>query len=211
MPFVLLNDAPLTLREFMTKEDLPLAVIFREVATFLSGRSDAVIFGAHAVNAYAHVERMTQDVDVLTTDGRRFAEALRKHLGDTFHIAVRVREVEPGIGFRIYQLRDAKNRHLVDVRHVGVLPAFIEVEGVRILELVPLIAMKVASLAARRGREKGLSDRLDLHRLLNVFPHLRSEHGVVADRLLDVGDEALLPLWTEIVNEQIEADESEAD
>ena len=38
-------DAPLTLREFMAHEELPLATVFREVFTFLTGRVDAVVFG----------------------------------------------------------------------------------------------------------------------------------------------------------------------
>ncbi len=191
----------------MTHEELPLAVIFAEVAAFLAARPDAVLFGAHAVNAYANVERMTQDVGVLTTDGRALADDLRGHLAHRFHIAVRVREVEPGTGFRVYQLRDARNRHLVDVRQCPTLPPFVEISGIRVVELVELIAMKVASLHARRGREKGLSDRLDLHRLLNAFPELRVVDGAVAERLRVRGDEALQPLWAEVVGERVEADE----
>ena len=191
----------------MTREELPLSVVFREVFTFLAGRTDVVVFGAHAVNAYASVERMTQDVDVLATHAGPLAESLRAHLGTELHVAMRVREVIPGIGYRIYQLRDAKNRHLVDVREARVLPPFVDVGGVRIVELVELIAMKVVSMNARKGREKGLSDRLDLHRLLNAFPEHRAETGRVADRL-QMGESAPahLAVWRELVAEVITPD-----
>jgi hypothetical protein len=42
---VLLADAPLTFREFVTHEEVPLATIFREVLEFLGGRADAILFG----------------------------------------------------------------------------------------------------------------------------------------------------------------------
>ncbi len=193
----------------MTHEEVPLAVVFREVAGFLAARTDAVIFGAHAVNAYANVERMTQDVDVLSTNAALLAEDLRSHLGSNLHIAVRVREVVPGVGYRVYQLRDVKNRHLVDVRQANVLPPFVEIGGVRVLEIVALLAMKVTSTTARRGREKGLSDRLDVHRLLNAFPHLRVEEGPVAERLRRDGAAEALATWCELVQEQIEPDGDE--
>src|SRR5438309_2003555 len=90
---VLQFDAPLTFREFMTHEELPLATVFREILLFLGQRRDALLFGAQAVNAYCETERMTHDIDVLSTEAAALAEALRAHLADRFHIAVRVREV----------------------------------------------------------------------------------------------------------------------
>jgi hypothetical protein len=42
-------DSPLTFREFMTDEPLPLAVLFREVLLFVGARPDAVLFGSQAV------------------------------------------------------------------------------------------------------------------------------------------------------------------
>src|SRR5277367_3764218 len=114
----------------MTNEPLPLASIFREIFHFLAKRPDAVLFGAHAVNAYCEPERMTQDVDLLSTNGAALSEDLRAHLAATFHIAARVREVVPG-GFRIYQVQKPKNRHLADVRHVAALPPHEQIEGVR--------------------------------------------------------------------------------
>lgn len=101
----------------MTHEALPLATIFDEVLSFLALREDAVVFGAHAVNAYCEPARMTAAIDVLSTDTAKLSDDLRALLSGRFGIAVRVREVKEG-GFRVYQLRKPKNRHLVDVRQV---------------------------------------------------------------------------------------------
>src|SRR4051812_33925373 len=99
----------------MTEEPLPLATIFREILAFLATRQDAVVFGAHAVNAYCEPARMTADVDVLSTDAAKLADDLRNVLAQRFHVAVRVREIVPK-GFRIYQVRTPRNRHLADIR-----------------------------------------------------------------------------------------------
>src|SRR5437660_6655663 len=109
------GDGSLTFREFVMGEPLPLATIHDAVLEFLRNRDDAVLFGAQAVNAYVDESRMTQDVDILSTRAAELAEELRAHLNKTFHIAVRVRVVAEGKGFRIFQLREPKNRHLVDV------------------------------------------------------------------------------------------------
>src|SRR5688500_10312432 len=110
------GDGSLTLREFAMNEPLPLATIHEAVLNFLRHREDAALFGAQAVNAYVEEPRMTQHVDILSVRAAALAEELRAHLADTFKIAVRVREVAAGRGFRIYQLRQPKNRHLADVR-----------------------------------------------------------------------------------------------
>jgi hypothetical protein len=203
---VLLGDAPLTLREFMTGEPVPLATIFREIMSLLATREDSVVFGAHAVNAYCEPERMTADIDVLCTDAARLAEDLRALISERFRIAARVREVVPG-GFRVYQLRKPKNRHLVDVRQVPQLPPFREIDRVRVVEPAELVAMKSIAIAARKGQEKGLSDRLDLHRLLRAFPDLRGENGPVPARLAALGaDAAALAAWREVVRAPLEVD-----
>ena len=195
----------------MTNEPLPLASIFREIFLFLTKRPDAVLFGAHAVNAYCAPERMTQDVDLLSTNGPALAEDLRAHLAATFHIAVRVRQIGPD-GFRIYQVQKPKNRHVAGVRHVAVLPPNEQIEGVRTVSPVELVAMKALSMSDRRGREKGISDRLDLHRLLHAFPDLRADEGPVADRLRALGgSDAALTTWREVVRERIEPDLDESD
>ena len=142
----------------MTHEPVPLAAIFREVLAELALTPEAVIFGAHAVNAYCEPERMTADVDVLSTGASELAERLRGALAAKFHIATRVREVAGG-NFRIYQIRAPKNRHLVDVRQVERLPPFRSIEGVQVVEPAELMAMKLVVAAGWDGRE--VSDRLE--------------------------------------------------
>ena len=112
------GDGSLTFREFTMREPLPLATIHDAVLEFLRGRTDAVLFGAHAVNAYVEESRMTQDVDILSPRAPELAEELRAHLSERFQIAV-IRTVANGLGHRLYQLRKPKNRHLVDVRGVA--------------------------------------------------------------------------------------------
>lgn len=209
---MLLADAPLTFREFMTQEALPLATIFREIFVFLTKRPDAVLFGAHAVNAYCDPERMTQDVDVLSSNGAALAEDLRAHLAATFHVAVRCREIIPGVGFRIYQVQKPKNRHLVDVRQEPTLPAHRVVDGVSVVAPVELIAMKVSAMAQRLHRPKGSSDRTDLQRLLLTFPELKTDEGAVREHLRVLGaSEATLETWRNLVEAPIEPDEDERD
>src|SRR5258708_34788726 len=108
----------------MTHEEVPLADVFREVGRFLIGREDVVLFGAQAVNVYAETERMTEDVDVMSTRAEALTEELRQRLTERFRMATRVHVVVPGAGYRLYQVRKPKNRHLVDVRQADVLPAF---------------------------------------------------------------------------------------
>lgn len=207
---MLLRDAPLTLREYLRREEVPLAAIFREVFTFIVGSTDLMVCGAHAVNAYVEPERMTQDVNLLSPRARDVSEELREHLAKRLTIAARVREVVPATGFRVYQLRTPKNRHLVDVRQSLPLPAFREIEGVRIVAPTDLLAMKVISAANRRGAEKGLSDRLDAHRLLNAFPELRAEDGAVSARLSELGAEpAVLEMWRAMVGESLLGDDDD--
>jgi len=195
----------------MTDEPVPLATIFREVLSLLTTREDAVVFGAHAVNAYCEPERMTADIDVLCTDAARLAEDIRALVSERFRIAARVGEVVPG-GFRVYQLRKPKNRHLVDVRQVPELPPFREIGRVRVVEPAELATMKAIAIAARKGQEKGLSDRLDLHRLLRAFPELRAEDGRVPARLAALGaDVAALAAWREVVQAPLEVDDDDGD
>lgn len=207
---LLLADAPLTLREFVTHEEIPLASIFREVLNFLVGRPNAVIFGAHAVNAYCEPERMTQNVDVLSTGAVELAEQLREHLAERLRIAARVREVIPGQGYRVYQVRKPTNRHLVDVRHVDALPPSQPFEGVQVIAPSELVAMKVISLVRRAGRPKAGTDLVDVQRLLLTFPELKLEEGVVSERLRYLSAPAdVLSRWREIAQAPIEPDDDE--
>lgn len=92
----MLNAGVLSFQEFMVREPLPLAVLHEAVLAYVRDRDDAVVFGAHAVNAYVAEPRMTQDVDLLSTHAEGLAQALRDHLHDRFQIAVRVRDLGPG-------------------------------------------------------------------------------------------------------------------
>ena len=77
------GDGALTFREFIMHEPLPLATIHDAVLEFLRGRTDAVLFGAHAVNAYVQDPRMTQDVDILSPKAAELAEELRARSFET--------------------------------------------------------------------------------------------------------------------------------
>ncbi|HEX7668175.1 MAG TPA: hypothetical protein VF395_01260 [Polyangiaceae bacterium] len=207
---MLLLDAPLTFHEYMTHEDVPLASVFREVLTYLRSRDDAVLFGAQAVNAYCEPPRMTADVDVLSTCARGLADDLRDHLGARFHVAIRVREVVAGVGFRVYQIRRPKNRHLVDIRQTESLPTAQRIEGVQVAMPLELVAMKVVAIAARSGREKELSDRLDVVRLLRTFPELKTRDGSVRTRLGELRATAdAFVVWDGLVNQSIAPDEDD--
>jgi hypothetical protein len=50
------------------------------VLDFLRDREDAGLFGAQAVNAYAHEPRTTQDIDLLSTRAVELTDELREHL-----------------------------------------------------------------------------------------------------------------------------------
>src|SRR5208337_2018658 len=122
------GDGSLTFREFIMREPLPLATIHDAVLEFLRGRTDAVFFGAHAVNAYVDEPRMTQDVDILSPRAAELAEGLRVYLSQRFQIAVRIRTAPTGFGHRLYQIRTPRDRRLVDIRGVKSLPAHQEIE-----------------------------------------------------------------------------------
>ena len=204
------SDSPLTFREFVTHEDTPLAVVFREVLEFVAGRSDTVLFGAHAVNAYCEPERMTHDVDLLSTVAKEFAERLCEHLSRKLRIATRVREVVPGLGYRVYQVRKPVNRQLVDVRHAAHLPAVRRFGGVQVIAPPELVAMKTISMVRRSGRPKAGTDLVDVQRMLLAFPELKAPEGVVLDQLRQMGAEAsVLARWQEIAISHIEPDEDD--
>src|SRR2546421_7959884 len=111
-----LNAGVLTFKEFAMREQLPLATIHEAVLEFLRGRNDAVVFGAQAVNAYVDEPRMTQDIDILSPRAKELAAEICAHLRQEFHVAVRIREVAGGRGFRVFQARKTGARHLVDIR-----------------------------------------------------------------------------------------------
>jgi hypothetical protein len=204
------GDGSLTFREFMMREPLPLATIHDAVLEFLRGRTDAVLFGAHAVNAYVEESRMTQDVDILSPRAAELAEELRRHLAEKFQIAVRIRTVADGKGHRLYQIRKPKNRHLVDVRAVDGLPAHQVVEEVLVVPPADLIGQKVQSMVNRSQSAKGPTDLTDIRRLLLTFPELKTFEGPVADRLQATGaSDAALEAWREIAAQEISAEDDD--
>lgn len=208
---VFLFDAPLTIREYMTHRKVPFAEISRAIAGFIAGRRDAVIFGAQAVNAYVEEERMTSDIDVISTSAEKLASEIRDYLAKKFFISVRVRPMtKRGAGFRVYQLMKPKNRSLVDVRQEERLPESRSKRGVRFVEPVTLLAMKVRSYAARRNQIKGDTDRVDIRRLLVTFPELRKLRGQVTDKLLaDGASNVVLGIWYDFVRERLDPESDE--
>ncbi len=205
------GDGSLTFREFAMREPVPLATIHDAVLQFLRGRTDAVLFGAHAVNAYVDESRMTQEVDILSPRGAELAEELRAHLSGRFQIAVRIRTVADGIGHRLYQLRKPKNRHLVDVRSVKTLPPHQVVDNVLVISPVDLICQKVVCMVSRSKSAKGPTDLTDVRRLLLTFPDLKSLDGEVANGLRSLGaPDVVLEAWRDVVELEIEAEDDDA-
>ncbi len=191
-------------------EPFPLAQIQDAVVEFLRGRTDAVLFGAQAVNVYADAFRMSEDVDVLSTGAAELAGEIRQLLNKTFHIAVRVREVAGGQGFRIYQVRKPKNRHLVDVRAVAALPPSERVNNLLVLAPIDLIAAKTIAFHARRGQPKAWTDRRDIAVLLLKFPKLKRASGPVRDCLAAAGaSEEVLTTWEAIAAEEVVREKDE--
>jgi hypothetical protein len=195
----------LTFQEFAMSEPLPLASIQNAVLEFLRDRDDGVVFGAQAVNAYVSEPRMTQDVDVLSTRAKELAEELREHLGELFHIAIRVREIGEGRGYRLFQIQKSGNRHLVDVRPTKTLPSAQRVQGVLVLAPAELIASKVVSYYRRRGQPKSGTDWRDIAMLLLQFSELKTASGPVADALqaAKVQPETLA-VWRQLVAQEIQ-------
>lgn len=204
------GDGALTFREFAMREPHPLATIHDAVLEFLRGRDDAVLYGAQAVNAYVSESRMTQDVDIASTRAEELAEELRAFLHQRFRIAVRVRSVREGIGYRIYQVRKPENRHLVDVRPVTELPPAKRVKKVLVATPPEVIAGKLAAWVKRRHKPKAGTDWRDLAMLLLTFPELKTEEGPVLERLQAAGaDEEVLAAWNELVAQDIQAEDED--
>ncbi len=198
------EDGSLTFREFVMSEPLPLAMIQSSVLDFLRGRTDAVLFGAQAVNAYVDEPRMTQDIDILSTRAAQLADEIREFLSQRFQIAVRIQTVANGLGHRVYQIHKPNNRHLVDVRSVEHLPYSRLVGDVLVIAPVELVGLKVLSMVGRLGTAKGLIDQADILRLLAAFPELRTKEGEVAESLNKSGaPSTVLSAWQEILSRPI--------
>ncbi|MEB3885177.1 nucleotidyl transferase AbiEii/AbiGii toxin family protein [Lyngbya sp. CCY1209] len=206
----MLSADTLSFQEFMNRESLPLATLHGAIFEFLRDRQDVVIFGAHAVNAYTVEPRMTQDIDLMALRGSELAEELRTYLSDRFYIAMRVRQVKAGLGYRLYQVQKTGNRHLVDIRQVEALPEHRSFEGVLVMEPEALIASKVIAYYQRKGKPKAGTDWRDLALLLLTFPDLKVESGSVLERLRADGvGEAIISLWQEIVEMPIATEDED--
>ncbi|HKZ78412.1 MAG TPA: nucleotidyl transferase AbiEii/AbiGii toxin family protein [Pyrinomonadaceae bacterium] len=206
----MLNAGVLTFKEFAMREPLPLATIHEAVLEFLRGRDDIVLFGATAVNAYVDEPRMTQDIDLMSTHAAELAEELRAHLATKFHVAMRVRVIGGGKGYRLFQVQKTGNRHLVDVRPVRSLPQSQTVDEIQVASPPELIARKVISFHARRGQPRAGTDWRDLAILLLTFPELKSKSGAVSDVLEALGvSEEVIKEWHEVVAQQISSPRDE--
>ena len=194
------------------REPLPLATVHEAVLEFVRGRDDVVVFGATAVNAYVSEPRMTQDIDLMSTRAAELAEELRDFLSERFHIAVRVRVIGEGKGYRVFQIRKEGNRHLVDLRPIATLPQAELIDGVRVVTAAELIARKVISLHSRRGQPKSGTDWRDVAMLFLTFPNLKVESGPVSEILNSLGaTEEEMKTWREVVQQEISMPDDDAE
>ncbi|NJN29600.1 MAG: nucleotidyl transferase AbiEii/AbiGii toxin family protein [Synechococcales cyanobacterium RM1_1_8] len=208
----MLNAGVLTFREFAMREQLPLAEIQAEVLEFLRNRDDVVVFGAQAVNAWVDEPRMTQNIDLLALEAGELAEEIRSHLNQRFDIAVRVREVKTKLGYRVYQIQKAGNRHLVDIRAIAALPISERIEQVLVMAPVELLAYKVMAYYRRRGKPKAGTDWRDIAMLLLRFPQFQENPALVAERLEAAeATPEMISLWHELAQQIIESVDEDED
>jgi hypothetical protein len=154
---------------------------------------------------------MTQDIDLMSTRAAELAEEVRKFLSERFHIAVRVRVIGDGKGYRVFQIRKEGNRHLVDVRPIATLPKSELIDGVKVVTAAELIARKVISLHSRRGQPKSGTDWRDVAMLLLAFPALKSDSGPVSEILNSLGaTEEEMRTWSEVVQQEISMPDEES-
>jgi hypothetical protein len=208
----MMSAGVLTFQEFVMAEQLPLATIQSAVLEFLRDRTDVVLFGAQAVNAWVGEPRMTQDIDILSSRAEAVAEEIRSYLAERFQVAMRVREVKAGIGYRVYQLQKSGNRHLVDIRAVSVLPASETIEQILVLAPIELIAYKLIAYHQRQGKPKAGTDWRDLAMLLLKFPDLKVDPGPVTTCLevAEVGP-GVFAIWRDFVRQDLVAVEEDDD
>jgi hypothetical protein len=201
----MLNADILTFQEFVMQEPIPLATLQRAVLKFLRDRNDAVVFGAQAVNAYVGEPRMTQNIDLLSIRAQALADELRQDLSQAFHIALCIREVGEGKGYRLSQLQKSGNRHLVDLRPVDRLPSAQRIEGILVIAPTELLASKVIAYHQRRGKPKSGTDWRDIAMLLINFPELKYSPGPVDECLQAAGaDAAIFAVWQEFVSQDLQ-------
>ncbi len=207
---MIFKERSLTFQEFAMGESVPLSAIQEFVLEFLRDREDAAVFGAQAVNAYVDEPRMSQDVGILSIHAEQLAEKIRSALNNHFHIASRVRSVPSGLGFRVYQLRKPKNRHLVDIRQVTQLPPCQRLARILVPTAPELISQKVISTVSRSKTAKGMTDIADLRRMLLTFPELKTPDGPVKQALVaSTASEQAMQTWQGLVEQEIQLDDDE--
>ncbi|MGB3201177.1 MAG: nucleotidyl transferase AbiEii/AbiGii toxin family protein, partial [Nodosilinea sp.] len=133
-------------------------------------------------------------------------------LAERFQIAVRVREVKAGLGYRIYQLQKTGNRHLIDIRSVATLPPAERIEQVLVLTPPALIAQKVIAFYQRRGKPKSGTDWRDIAMLLLAFPELKVDSGQVTQQLNAANATSeIRAVWHDLVHQTIQPIEEDDD
>jgi len=208
---VLLEDAPVALHEYLESLGLSRADLFRAVAELLRTRSDAVIVGAHAVNAYVSRARTSDDVDVLSTDGEGLAQELATQLCARFHTGFVVRSDAGGVRHRVHELRAPKERPFCDVRTVAALPPFEVHDQLQIVAPVGLVAGKTMRYAARRRQPNGGTDLADLRRLLLQFADFTTvRSSTIAEQIRAIGgSEDAVRTWEALCLDRIEPGEED--
>lgn len=186
------------------QEKIPLATIQNTAMEFLRGREDAVVFGAHAVNAYVKEKRATQELDLLSTRTAKFATELRDHLNRRLRVFLLIRRLNKGEGRRIYQASREGNHALIDIRPVPQMPPAQRLAQILFLEPAELIASKVMAFHHRRDKPKGDMDWRDLAKLLLTFPELKKDSDTVMRRLQAAGAEgAVIDEWKKLVTQNV--------
>jgi hypothetical protein len=172
----LVIDAPLTMQEYLMKESVPLALIFRVVFDCLRSRPGTVVYGSQALNAYVSPPRMTEDIDVFAQDAPVLADEICCALHDALHLAIRVRRVQGG--FRVYQATKESRRHLVDIRPAQDLPPSQLMGDISFVTPSVLAAMKILAATQRAHLPTRHQDTVDVERLLERYPGLKKGDGV---------------------------------
>lgn len=140
------------------------------------------------------------------------AEEMREQLSQQFHIAVRVRQVAGGRGFRIYQVQKSGNRHLVDLHVVDNLPEAERIGQILVMSPAELIASKVIAYTRRQGKPKSGTDWRDIALLLLTFPKLKQTSGEVLERLkVAKADEQALSIWQQFATQEIRPEDEDED
>ena len=206
----MIGDAPGSAWEILRESPPYSAALHLAAVRALKGRTDAALFGTHAVNAYASEVRATSDVDVLTTRPAEVAaavvDAVRKRCGVTLSIA------EGRNGLVLNRPDRPRGCHVADVRPVDRLPPVRRIERVLVVAPAELLAGKLAVAAARAGRPRSHTDHRDIYSLLLTFPDLKTETGPVRDRLLANGaPPEALAAWSDWVTREIESDGEDDD